>query len=162
VTLVEYADLQCPYCALWARDAFPQIVERYVRPGRVRVVFRGLAFIGPDSESALRAVLAAGRQQRLWNLVHLLYVNQGAENAGWVTEDLLHRAGHAIRGFDPDTMLAERFLLAVERELEAAAVAAQRAGIPGTPFFELGPTGGSIERVEAGDLALRIEQLLET
>ena len=83
VTLVEYADLQCPYCAIWAREAFPAIVDEYVRPGHVRLVFRGLAFIGPESDTALRTALAAGAQGRLWNVVHLLYGNQGAENAGW-------------------------------------------------------------------------------
>jgi protein-disulfide isomerase len=41
VTLVEFADLQCPYCADWARDALPTVVQEYVRTGRVRLVFRG-------------------------------------------------------------------------------------------------------------------------
>ena len=93
VTLVEFADLQCPYCARWARDAFPTIVDEYVRPGRVRLVFRGLAFVGPESDTALRATLAAGEQDRLWNVVHVLYANQGPENAGWVTNDLLRGVG---------------------------------------------------------------------
>jgi protein-disulfide isomerase len=89
VTVVEYADLQCPFCAEWARRAFGEIVRDYVAPGRVRIEFRGLVFLGPDSEVALRTALAAGRQDRLWDVVHLLYANQGAENAGWVTQDLL-------------------------------------------------------------------------
>jgi protein-disulfide isomerase len=161
VTVVEYADLQCPYCALWAHDALPQIVERYVRPGHVRIVFHGLAFIGPESESALRAALAAGRQAKLWNLVHLLYANQGHENAGWVTDDFLRQLGDAIRGFEPQAMLAGRSLPAAERAMAAAAAAAQRARIPGTPAFEVGPSGGTLERVDVGDLELRIEQLLD-
>ena len=89
VTLVEFADLQCPYCARWSRDAFPTIVDEYVRAGRVRVVFRGLSFVGPESNTALRAALAAGEQNRLWDVVHGLYLGQGAENSGWVSERLL-------------------------------------------------------------------------
>jgi protein-disulfide isomerase len=46
VTLVEYADLQCPYCAKWSRQALPVLVDEYVRTGKVRIVFRGLAFLG--------------------------------------------------------------------------------------------------------------------
>jgi protein-disulfide isomerase len=46
VTLVEFADLQCPFCAEWSRNALPELVRDYVRPGRVRIVFRGLAFNG--------------------------------------------------------------------------------------------------------------------
>ena len=63
VTLVEFADLQCPFCAQWATDAFPDLVEEYVRPGRLRIEFRGLAFIGPDSEKALRAALSRRRPE---------------------------------------------------------------------------------------------------
>src|SRR4051812_750117 len=50
VTLVEYADLQCPYCAEWARRTLPVLASDYVRSGRLRIVFRGLAFVGPESD----------------------------------------------------------------------------------------------------------------
>jgi protein-disulfide isomerase len=73
VTLVEYADLQCPYCAEWTHRAFPALVDQYVRQGKVRIVFRGLSFLGPDSDRALRATVAAGRENRLWHVVEGLY-----------------------------------------------------------------------------------------
>lgn len=150
VTLVEYADLQCPYCAQWARDAFPAIVDEYVRAGRVRLVFRGLSFIGPDSERGLRAALAAGSQDRLWDVVHALFLRQGDENAGWVTDELLQSLGGA--GLDARRMLDESQLPAVDRELEAAARAATAAGVPGTPFFQAGRTGGPLQPLRVGGL----------
>ena len=51
VTLVEYADPQCPYCAQWALGALPTIVQEYVRSGKVRIELRPLAFIGADSRA---------------------------------------------------------------------------------------------------------------
>jgi len=61
VTLVGSADLQCPYCARFARTAFPAVAREHVRSGEVWLVFRGVVFLGPESEEALRAVLAAGQ-----------------------------------------------------------------------------------------------------
>src|SRR5439155_270723 len=72
VTMVEFADLQCPYCRDFAVQALPDIVRRYVRPGKVKLVFSGLAILGSDSERALRATYAAGLQGRLWNYLDLL------------------------------------------------------------------------------------------
>jgi protein-disulfide isomerase len=147
VTLVEYADLQCPYCAQWARNAFPELVRDYVRTGRVRMVFKGLAFVGPDSDNALRTALAAAEQDRLWDVMHLLFVNQGPENAGWVTEDLLARIGTAVPGLDGKRMLDGRWSPPVDRHLAAAAASAERDGVSGTPSFMAGPTGGKLEPV---------------
>ena len=149
VTLVEYADLQCPYCALWAADVLPTIVREYVRPGHVRLVFHGLAFLGPDSDTALRASFAAAEQDRLWPFVHALYARQGPEN-GWVNGALPAAATHA--GVDVDRVLDESNSPSVERQMLAAGRAAGRAGVRGTPSFELGPTGGRLELVEDGSL----------
>jgi protein-disulfide isomerase len=151
VTLVEYADLQCPYCAEWARDAFPAIVDEYVRDGRVRIEFRGLSFIGPESEIALRAALAAGEQDRLWDVVHGLFVRQGAENGGWVTEDLLRSLGRGA-GIDAERMLADSDSPSVDSALAEAAAQARAVGVPGTPFFEAGPTGGTLTPLQVSSL----------
>lgn len=164
VTLVEFADLQCPFCAQWATDAFPDLVEDYVRPGKLRIEFRGLTFIGPDSEKALRAALSAGEQDKLWHTVELLYQNQGEENSGWVSDELLDAvatsamldAGPWRDGFDS---------AAVDEGIQSAAAEATTAGINSTPSFLVGPTGGTLERVEVQTLdadALRpaIEQAL--
>lgn len=147
VTLVEFADLQCPFCAEWSRAAFPEIVRDYVRPGQVRIVFRGMAFIGPDSDEALRFALAAGGQGKLWNVTHLLYENQGGENEGWVSGDLLEAVGRAVPGLDVERTRAETSASAVDAELAAAAETAAEMGVRGTPSFALGPTGGPLRLV---------------
>lgn len=152
VTLVEYADIQCPYCAQWARETLPTIVEEYVRPGKVKLVFVGMAFLGPDSETALRAALAAGAQNRLWHVLDLLFYNQGEESSGWVTEDLLRRIGEAVPGLDTERMLAEADSDAVTAALARDAQRAAEAGIRGTPSFEVGRSGGKLERLTVSSL----------
>jgi protein-disulfide isomerase len=140
VTLVEYADLQCPYCAEWAQQTLPVLVDDYVRTGKLRIVFRGLAFIGPDSQRALRVAVAAGRQNRLWDVVEDLYLRQGAENGGWVTEALLEEtAGPQALAQSNEAWVARRLLLSSR--------AAEAAGVTGTPAFQLGRTGGALRLV---------------
>jgi protein-disulfide isomerase len=150
VTLVEFADLQCPYCADWARDALPTIVQEYVRAGRVRLIFRGLSFVGEQSDTALRAALAAGEQDRLWDVLHGLYVHQGAENSGWVTDTLLKSFGGA--GLDAEQMLASTRSSWVESQILAARTAATAVGVPGTPFFQAGRTGGALRHLSVSTL----------
>ena len=59
VTLTEYIDLQCPYCAEFETQTLPGLVKRYVRPGNLRIVMRPWAFLGPDSITGQHATLAA-------------------------------------------------------------------------------------------------------
>ena len=152
VTLVEYADVQCPYCAQWSRDALPTLVDEYVRAGKLRIVFHGLAFIGPDSNTALRTAVAAGRENHLWDVVHGLFLNQGSENAGWVTDTLVQEIAGGVPGLEPDQLLAARWDKTIDPELERSAAAAKAAGVQGTPAFQVGPTGGRLERVQVVSL----------
>ena len=165
VTLVEFADLQCPYCGDWARSALPAIVRRYVRPGHVRIVFNGLAFVGPDSEKALRTALAAGRQNRFWNVLELLYENQGAENSGWVSDQLLQSIGQAVPGLDVERMLDERNAAGVAGELNAATALANSKGVRSTPSFAVGRSGSALRVVhvtslDAGGIAPSLDAAL--
>src|SRR6185437_1323708 len=88
VTMIVYVDLQCPFCAQFEIGAMPTLVARYVRADKLRVELRPIAFIGPDSERGRLAVIAAAEQGKLFNLAALLYANQGAENADWLSDAL--------------------------------------------------------------------------
>lgn len=153
VTLVEFADPQCPYCGAWARDSLPTIVSHYVRTGKVLLVFEGMTFVRPDSTAAFRTALAAGLQNRFWNVLELLYENQGQENAGWVTDSLLQSIGDAVPGLDTARMLADRSSAAVDSQVKQADAAASKLGVNSTPSFGVGRTGGTVHLVQVTSLS---------
>ena len=135
LTLIEYADPQCPACRLYSEEFFPTLVREYVRPGRVRTEFRGFPFLGDDSVKAYRFLLAAAEQDRLWNLAEALYRNQGAENSGWVTDDLIRGLAAEIPGLDVDKLFTDAERADIRQQAESARAAASAAGIGGTPSF---------------------------
>lgn len=145
--LVEYADLQCPFCGQYATGILPAIIDRYVRTGKLRLEFRGLAFLGPDSAAALKIVQAAAAQDKLWNVVEALYAQQGKENGGWVN-GVIDRLGTAVPGLDLTAARA-----ASDTEAVASAIAendrlAREDAIPGTPAFTIRPQGGTATKLE--------------
>ena len=135
ITLIEYADLQCPGCRHYALTVFPGIVKDYVRPGRVKTEFRGYPFIGDDSVKGQRFVVAAGLQNRLWNLQEALYRNQGAENSGWMTDDLIRQLAGEIPGLDVDQLFADADSDEVAQAVDDGVAQAEADDVPGTPTF---------------------------
>lgn len=147
VTLVEFADLQCPFCRDYTQQVMPVLVD-YVRDGRLRMVFRNVAFIGTDSARGAQMAAAAGRQGKLWQFIEIFYANQGPENEGYVTDDFLRRVGGGVDELDVERAMDDRGLPAVQRELDEAQTEWQTAGFTGTPSFLIGPTGGRLEALE--------------
>jgi protein-disulfide isomerase len=147
VTLVEFADLQCPFCAEWDRKVLPSVLER-VRSGQVRLVLRPLAFIGPDSATAAHLVAAAAQQDKMWPLVDLLYRNQGKENSGYLTTAFQRRIASAVPGLDVDRALAARDTPAAAQLTQTATREAQTARIASTPSFLAGPRGETLRAVK--------------
>jgi protein-disulfide isomerase len=141
-TLVEFVDLQCPFCARFDRDVLPVVIERFVRPGRLRLELRPIAFLGRDSATGAAATVAAGMENRMWQFVDLFYRNQGRENSGYATPAFLGRLARAVAGLDPARFRQVSGSPKLIAMLEDNARAARAARITATPSFRLGPTGG--------------------
>ncbi len=132
--LVEFAEPQCPICGAWARETLPTVVRDYVRPGKLKLVYHGISFIRPTSDStrALSAIAAASLQGREFQLVDLLYRNQGDEGTGWITDDLLRSVSAAVPGLDVERMMADRSSAAAVKQLRSSTSAAK--SVMGTQF----------------------------
>jgi len=156
VRVLEFADLQCPFCRDYSLGVMPGLVQKYVRTGKVRMEFHALAFIGPDSVRAARVAEAAGRQNKLWNVADLAYHNQGAENSGWATDGKLRSIAAAVPGLDVKQVFAARNSAAVTAQLKAASDLATRSGVNETPTFLVG-RGSNLKAVDAAGLPAAIK-----
>ena len=105
VTIVEFADPQCPYCKEYTLNEMPKVVQDQVRTGKAKMELRLLTFIGPDSITAAQVLNATGNQNLLWNTADLMYRNQGEENSGYVTDDFLNGI---LKGAGGDAAKAQR------------------------------------------------------
>ena len=142
--LVEFADLQCPYCDQYAVGALPMLVNTYVRTGKLQMQFENLSFIGPDSVRAGHVAAAASQQNRLWNFVDLLYLNQGQENSGYVTATYLRQLLDAVPGLDVPAALRASATPGANSALAQANQLASRDGVASTPTFLVGRAGAPL------------------
>ena len=106
----------------------------YVRTGKVKLVYRGINIIGPNSENGLRANYAAGEQNRLWQMSDELYARQGEENSGWINDATIASAAKAA-GVNVDSLSAALSTAPVTKMLKNADAAATRYAVAGTPTF---------------------------
>jgi protein-disulfide isomerase len=147
VTLVEYIDPQCPYCSAFETSVMPSLIGRYVRTGKVKVEARVLAFIGPDSTRGRDAILAAGLQNKAFNLAQLLYDNQGTENTGWLDDSVVAAAAKSIPGLNPKQLFAVRGSSTVKSQAAGFDAQANQDAVKGTPTLYVGRSGGKRAQV---------------
>jgi protein-disulfide isomerase len=133
-TLFVYEDPQCPFCRQWNVDTLPTVLRDYVRPGKINLEYRGIVIIGPNSVKGLRAIYAAAPQNKLWNMVDALYAQQGAENSGWITNEVIRSAAQQA-GASPAPIFARVNTQAVTAQLTRAGQQARADQVRGTPTF---------------------------
>jgi protein-disulfide isomerase len=77
VTIIEFSDLQCPYCARHALSIFPEIKRNYIDTGKVRYVAREFPLaMHPFAFPAAVATRCAGEQGKFWEYRHALFDRQ--------------------------------------------------------------------------------------
>jgi protein-disulfide isomerase len=147
VTMVEYVDLQCPFCQEFETQAMPTLISRYVRPGKLKVELRPVAIRGDDSFRGQSATLAAGMENKMFNFAQLLYVNQGIENTGWLDDNMVKSAASSIAGLDVGLFLKQVSSSTVAEQVKTVDAQASADGLDRTPTILVGKTGTKLRAV---------------
>lgn len=137
VTIEEYADFQCSYCARAAEDLLPPIEEQYIADGRVKLVFRPMAFLGQESLRAAEAAECASNQGRFWDYHDKLFENQRGEGRGAFAVDNLKRFAEEL-GLDTAAFNQCVDSRRHRRLIEFETADAQDKGVDSTPTFIIG------------------------
>jgi protein-disulfide isomerase len=151
-TLIEFADLQCPFCAQYATETLPAVVDQFVRTGRLKLQLRLLAFLGPDSERGAEVAAAATLQDRLWQFSELFFENQGPENSGYATDPFLRGLARNTPGLDVAQVSQDLDSPAAARLIRQAKRQADALGVQGTPSFYIVRGSGRPEPLEVSSL----------
>jgi protein-disulfide isomerase len=151
VTLIEFADLQCPFCREATDNSLPTLIDKYVRPGKLRIEFRNFAILGPDSEKAARALEGAAAQGKAWQFLDLWYLNQGEENTGYVNDDFIRKIASGVQGLDAAKVVAASNDMGSGDSVATANTEAQKFGIQQTPSYLIGLTGKQPQQLQIAD-----------
>ncbi len=133
LVLVEYTDLQCPFCQQFHNTAFAQIKANYIDTGKVRFVSRDFPL--DFHENARRAATAgrcAAEQGKYWEMRHVMIVNAEALKA----ENLATYAGTVkidVAKFK-SCLESDKFKAQIDQDVAEGGV----AGVSGTPSFVIG------------------------
>lgn len=128
VTVVEFFDYRCPYCKR-VSDSLMTLVKD---DPNVKVVYKELPILGPDSLVAAKIALAAHRQGK-YEQVHTAFM---AHKGSFEQADLLDLAASA--GADPAKLAVDMQDPAIQGLLQANDSLAAALGITGTPGFLFG------------------------
>ena len=128
VTIVEFFDYQCGYC----KRAMQTVLEVQKEDPHVRIAWKELPILGPASEFAARAAMAAKRQDKYLDF-HVAVMG----NRGPLTPDTVFQlAGKA--GISVDRLKRDMEDPAIDKYLRDTLLLAQQLGITGTPGFVIG------------------------
>jgi protein-disulfide isomerase len=146
VAIIEYADIECPFCRHFERDIYPRVFDDYIKTGKARLYYRDMPL--PFHEHAVpaaRAAHCAGEQGKFWEMHDSLFTDKipipdpNGRSSGLATSDIDERA--AKLGLDTVKLGAciasARFADVIKHSSEEAA----KMNIEGTPTFVIGTIG---------------------
>lgn len=134
ITIVEFSDFQCPFCARFRTDTFDQIKTQYIDTGKVKFVYRDfpLTSIHPMAQKSAEASECADDQGKFWGYHDKIFGNQALLSINSLKQwaaDLGLDSNKFNKCLDSGEKASE-----VANDLQDSA----SAGARGTPYFIIG------------------------
>lgn len=162
VTIVEFADFQCPFCGAFSGEnqemiknmkartpgwepAEPGILSEYVNSGKARFVWKDYPFLGAESVWAGAAARCAEEQGKFWEYHDYLFSHQKGENEGAFSKENLKKFAATLKlnvaDFNKCVDSAK-----YEVKMQEAMSYGQSVGVSGTPmtFVNGRPASGAV------------------
>jgi len=139
VTVVEFADYQCPFCLRFTKTTFPLLKKKYIDTGKVRWVALNLPLpFHKDARGAAQAAHCAGEQDKFWEMRELLFMNPqklNVENLPAHAETL----SMDMTAFN-ECLQSDRYLAEIDKDAKDA----RAVSLTGTPSFIIGKTTSDV------------------
>jgi len=138
VTIIEYSEYQCPFCARFVKETLPLIEENYIATGKVRLIFRNFP-VHEQAVVAAGAAICAQEQDKFWQMHDTLFAQQEewSGNPDFMallegyTQDIGLDSEQFTSCFIPEEGKEPEWFGKLKRDFEAG----QEAGVEGTPSF---------------------------
>jgi protein-disulfide isomerase len=135
LTMIEFTDLQCPFCRQYVTTTFDEIKKNWIDTGKLRYISRDFPLdFHPQAMAAARAARCAGEQGKFWEMRLGLM-----RNANLLTPDYITRTAADLKldtkGFAACTASSQ-----FDAEIQADMQEGAKIGVGGTPTFVIGRT----------------------
>jgi protein-disulfide isomerase len=143
IVVAYWFDYQCPVCQAFEESVMPQVKRDYIDTGKIRIVYKDMQFLGPDSQTlglTARAVWQLAPDKfAAWHKA--LFDNQGRENSGWATADKIKSFSLPVLGADLTAKvmaMASSSRVAFKAQMDADKSEGASYGLNATPSFIIG------------------------
>jgi protein-disulfide isomerase len=135
LTMVEFTDLQCPFCRQFALTSFEEIKKNWIDTGKLRYISRDFPLdFHAQAMPAARAARCAGEQGKFWELRMALM-----KNANLLTTEYINKSASGLK-LDMTAFATCSASTKYDAEIQAEMQEGARLGVGGTPTFIMGRT----------------------
>jgi len=141
ITIIEFSDFQCPFCARFYTQTLPLIYEEYIEPGKVKLVFRDypIQSIHPNAVPAAVASECANEQGKFKEMHDMLFEKQNEWSKQKTADALSLFSQYATKiqleqeVFD-SCLTSGKYIEEIRKDLDDG----RDYGVSGTPGFFVG------------------------
>jgi protein-disulfide isomerase len=156
ITIIEFADFQCPACQSFSRSVKPLVEAEFIQPGTAKFMFYDFPLISihPNAFLAARAARCAEDQGKFWEFHDVLFANQnrwsGQPNPAGAFEDYARQLGLERSDFE-GCLRSDKHADVVTANMELA----YQVQAPGTPTIMVTRGRGVGRRVDSSIEGIR-------